>query len=254
MNEKIRSLVEAANADFNGSTPDDLQRYCEELSILTRSNTTDSWRLTKLREAVSVGAQTGVIETLVVAPRNIAGKRLNLMPGGRWEGRRRIININENEQDQRSSWKEISWNGSTILVHTGMDVALPYPHYEVLKNAIHVVIQRKQAVASNGQVYIEETEKHLKALPFTDMGDDPATKDLPRSFIERAQGEFRSRDYYKGAKREHMIRMLDDLTDRSIPRERTREMADEEIREQLCNLLGLYEEVQETKFALDNAA
>lgn len=254
MNDKVRSLVDAANAEFNGATSDDLQRYCEELHIVTRSNTTDAWKLGKLREAVGVGAHTGVLETVVQAPRNITGKRLNLLPGGRWEGRRRIVNLNESEDDTKSSWKEICWDGSVILVHTGMDVAIPYPHYEILKNAIHVVIQRKQATSPTGQIYIEETEKRLRVLQFADLGDDPDTKHLPRSYIERAQIECRERKYYKGAKREHMVRLMDDLTDRAIPRERTREMSDEEIREQICNKLGLYEEVMTTDFALDNAA
>jgi hypothetical protein len=254
MNEPIRSLVDAANDDFDGATSDELTFYCEQLHIPVRSNSTDAWKLTRLREAISVGAHTGTIESKVAAPRNIQQKQLNLKPVGRWEGRRRRINIHESEHDVRSSWKEISWDQNTILVHTGMDVSIPYPHYEILKNAVHEHVRRDQTVGANGQIVITESIKHIQTMPFADLGDDPETAHLPRSWIERQQKDCRDKNYYKGAKREHLTRLYNEMVDGSVAREVIHEWSDEEVREQVINKLGLYEEVQATDFYLDNAA
>lgn len=254
MNEPIRSLAEAANDDFNGSKPDELRLYCEQLNIPARSNSTTDWMLTRLREAVNVGAHTGTIETTVAAPRQIQGKQLNLKPVGRWEGRRRMVNIATSEHDVRSSWKEISWDQNTVLVHTGMDVSIPYPHYEILKNAIHEHVRRDQTMGPDGQIVITETVKRVPSLHFNDLGDDPQTAHLPRSWIERQQIDCRAKKYYKEAKREHLTRLYSEMVDGSVPREKIREWPDEEVREQVINKLGLYEECQQTDFHLDNAA
>lgn len=254
MNEPIRSLAEAANDDFNGSKPDELRLYCEQLNIPVRSNSKEDWMLTKLREATSVGAHTGTIESRVAAPRQIHGKQLNLKPVGRWEGRRRIINIHESEHDVRSSWKDVSWDQNTVLIHTGRDVSIPYPHYEILKNAVHEHVRRDQTMGQDGSIRITESIKYVKQMPFTDLGDDPATAHLPTSWIDRQQQDCRAKNYYKGSKREHLTRLFSEMVDGSVPRETIREWSDEEVREQVINKLGLYEECQQTEFYLDNAA
>jgi hypothetical protein len=250
MNE-IRSLAEAANDGFNGCSSDELRAYCRELLIPAKANSTDAWMIGKLNDAIAVGAHTGTIETAVKAPQNIRGRELNLKPVGRWEGRRRRVRLHESEQDQKSSWKEIAWDQSKILVHTGMEVPIPYPHYEVLKNAIHVHIRRVEDLVNRR---IVESEKRVLSIPFDDLGDDPETAHLPCSWIERQQQDARAKRYYQGTKRNILTRLFLDMVDGSVPRETIREWSDEEVREQVLNKLGLYEECMASEYFLDNAA
>ena len=86
------------------------------------------------------------------------------------------------------------------------------------------------------------------------LGDDPTTAHLPTCYIDRARTEARAKHYYQKTDRKILIRILSDLVDNAISREDLKEMSDEEVREQIMNKLGLYEEVQETDFALDNVA
>lgn len=250
MNE-IRSLVDAANVDFNGSTTNELHAYCRELNIPARANSTEAWMIAKLREAMAVGAHTGTIESTVKAPRPI-GREPNLKcSGGRWEGRRRKVILAESDQDQKSSWKELSVDANTVLVHTGMEVSIPYPHYEVLRNAIHVHIRRVEDTTNRR---IIETEKRVQSIPFQDLGDDPETLHLPRSWIEYKQIEARAKNYHHGAKRQYLVRLFLEMVDGSVQRETIKEWTDEELREQVLNKLGLYEEAMASEYPLDVAA
>lgn len=250
----IRPLAQAANEEFNGVTPDEWDSYCEQLNIPVKKNSTLEWKERQVRTAIEQGAKAGIVETHVKAPRQIAGKQLNLRSTGRWEGRRHLVTIQESEADVRSSWKCLSWDASQILVHTGMEVSIPYPHYEILKNAVREIYTVKNVPRADGTIERQESTRFVSSLPYQDHGDDPATKDLPISFIARAQDEARAKNYYQGTPRNILVRMLTELVDGNITREVLKDMTDEELREQVMNKLGLYEEVMETDYALDNAA
>jgi len=250
----IRSLAEAANDNFNGVTPDELDSYCEQMNVPVRKNSTMDWKLAQVRAALEQGAKAGIVETNQKAPRDIRGKQLNLRAMGRWEGRRRKVIMLEQEQDTKSSWRCISWDGNQILVHTGMEVSIPYPHYNILKDASREIYTVRNVPLPGGGIERQESTRYTQHIPYSDLGDDPKTAHLPTSYIERAQIEARSKKYYKDADRKILVRILSDLVDNSISREDLKEMGDEEIREQIMNKLGLFEEVQDTDFYLENVA
>lgn len=250
----IRSLAEAANDEFNAVTDDELDSYCNQLNIQTRRNSTRDWKLSQVRASLEQGAKVGIVETTQKAPRDIRGKQLNLRAMGRWEGRRRMVILTAQEQDTKSSWRCISWDGNQILVHTDMEVSIPYPHYNILKDASREIYTVRNVPTAGGGIERQESIRYTQHVPYQDIGDDPATRHLPTSYIDRAQGEARAKNYYKNTDRKIMVRILSDLVDNAISREDLKEMGDEEIREQIMNKLGLYEEVQETDFALENVA
>lgn len=249
-----RSLAEAANDDFNGVTADELGLYCEQLNIPTRKNSTLAWMESQVRAAIEAGAKIGIIESTTKAPRPIQGKKLNLRPTGRWEGRRRLVTLQGSEQDIKSHWKVVSWDGNQIFIKTEMEVSIPYPHYEILRNAAREIYTVNNVWVPGVGIERQEHTRFISALPYHDGGDDPATAGLPISFIARAQDEARAKNYYHETPRKHLLPILNELTDNMIKREDIKEMSDEEIREQIMNKLGLYEEVQATDFYLDNVA
>lgn len=250
MNEKTRSLEVAANDGFNGCSSDDLRAYCHQLNITTKSNTTDAWMVSKLNDAID---GTHVVES-APEPRTVPSRPLNLRSGGKWEGRRRMVRLHPSDKDNVSSWKEIHWDQSTVLVKTDIEASIPYPHYEILKSAIHDVLKVDTTQQPDGSWRRKETVTRVKQIPFDDLGDDPATAKLPCSWIERQQDDCRAKDYYKGLKRSMLIRLLSDMRDGSIDRVALREESDEDIRETVLNALGLYNEAQESEFFLENAA
>lgn len=245
MNENTRSLAVAANNGFNGCSPDELRAYCAQLNIPTKSNTTEAWMVNKLNEAMDAD----VVEQKP-SPRTLPARPLNLRSTGRWEGRRRIVNLHETNDAADQSWREISWDQNTIFVKTGMDVSIPYPHYEILKNAIHEELR----LESNGKLSSRELIRKVMTIPFSDQGDDPATAGLPKSWIERQQNDCRDRKYYKGTSRNVLIRLLSEMRDGAIDREKLRDQSDEDVRETILNALGLYEEAQLSEYPLENAA
>lgn len=256
MNE-LRSLTEAANDGFNGCKTDELRAYCKQLGINSR-NYPDSKLVEMLTDALADGAATGVIDPAKPAPTPIRaqqGRPLNLRPVGKWEGRRRLVELEQSEHDTKSSWKELAWDQSQIFVQTGREVSIPYPHYEALKNAVYEHVTTVKVRRPDGSEEIQEQIVRRKTFNFRDIGDDPATAHLPTSWIDRQQKDCRANSFYKGKPRNWMVRLLIEMTDGTVSRELLKEYSDEEIREQILNKLGLYEEAQEhPQFFLDVAA
>lgn len=250
----IRSLAEAANDNFNAVTDDEMDSYCDQLNIPVRKNSTRAWKEAQIRDKLEHGTKAGIVETTQKAPRDIRGKQLNLRAMGRWEGRRRRVILTAQEQDTKSSWRCISWDGNQILVHTDMEVSIPYPHYNILKDASREIYTVRNVPTPGGGIERQESTRYTQHIPYQDLGDDPTTAHLPTCYIDRARSEARAKNYYQKTDRKILIRILSDLVDNAISREDLKEMSDEEVREQIMNKLGLYEEVQETDFALDNVA
>lgn len=244
MNETTRSLAIAANNGFNGCSTDELRAYCAQLNITTKANSTDTWMVNKLNEAMD----HPLVEQKP-APRTLPARPLNLRPTGKWEGRRRMVILSETS-DQGSSWHSIAWDQNEIFVKTGIKVSIPYPHYEILKNAVH----ERLRLEPNGKLSSKEQISRVDTIPYQDLGDDPETLHLPKSWIERQQDDCRSRKYYKATARNILIRLLSEIRDGAIDREKLRDQSDEDIRETILNALGLYEEAQLSEYPLENAA
>lgn len=255
MNE-VRSLTDAANDDFNGASADELRAYCQQVGIQTKSNNTREWMIARLTERLEEGGKAGKIEAPATPVRNItqAPQQVNLMPVGKWGGRRRLVELHESEQDGRSTWRSIAWDQNQIFVKAGMQVSIPYPHYNILKDAVHEVVTVGTRKNAEGFTERVETIRRVPTMPFTDYGDDPETAHLPCSWHEQQIADCRSKRYYKESKRANLTRLLSFMTDGSVTREQLKEMSDEEIREQVIIKLGLYDECMASDFALENAA
>ncbi len=255
MNE-TRSLTDAANDDFNGCTSDELRGFCNQLGIQSKSNNTREWMIRAITEKLADGGKTGKIEAPAKGPRNIdqPAQPVNLMPVGKWGGRRRLVELHESETDGRSTWRSIAWDQNQIFVKAGMQVSIPYPHYNILKDAIHEVVTVTTRRNIDGTTERVETVRKVPTMPFTDFGDDPETAHLPRSWHEAQIADCRSKNYYKDSKRANLTRLLSFMTDGAVTREQLKEMSDEEIREQVIIKLGLYDECMASDFFLENAA
>ena len=255
MNE-TRSLTDAANDEFNGATSDELRGFCQQLNIQPKSNSTREWMIARLTERLSEGEKVGKIETPAKGPRQITQppQPVNLLPVGRWGGRRRLVELHESESDGRSTWRSIAWDQNQIFVKAGMQVSIPYPHYLILKDAIHEVVTVTTRRNAEGMTERVENIRKVPTMPFTDYGDDPETAHLPRSWHEMQQADCRAKNFYKDSKRANLVRLLSFMTEGAVSREQLKEMSDEEIREQVIIKLGVYDECMASEFYLENAA
>jgi hypothetical protein len=236
-----KSLVDALNENFIAATAADLRGYCDELGVKARSNSTEEWMIGKIRSAfenrpmVQVGNVRSTEEV----------RNINLRPVGRWGGRRRRVVLNEIQDG--SPWVNLSWDQNQILVKRGAEVALPYPHYQVLLGTVaeHLSLKFNDQTRN-----VDRETKMVQSVPFQDLGDDPETAHLPRSWIERQQSHCRANGYYANLPRRQLDQILVDLTDGAISRADRKDMSDEELRERVVVALGLHDEMQNSEFAM----
>lgn len=176
-------LEDALNQGFEHSTREELVWYCETLGLDTIDPKGD---VEKIKDALfsSLGhtrpglaprTSSRVIPTSKVVP------PVNLTPFGRWGGRRRRIKLPRPEGAKFARAEGFGWNGkATYWCPFGEVVSVPWPIYAILKDTKKPTA-KTVPVGNAGEF---TTAWDHDSTPFTDLGDDPITADLPTSMTE----------------------------------------------------------------------
>lgn len=193
-------LNDAAKNEFEGADLEALREYCDRLKIDYHPNMNADTLRKRLTAALGEYRETHGEEPegLDVSSQREKIKELvgyNLRSTGKWEGKRRRIRLQRSmSHDNTSRPQFFAWGRLHVYVPFGVDVDIPYPIYDILKNTRGKKLERKRRVDDNGRVYFEEVWSDTERFMYSDMGDTPETINRPASEHER-------------------IRMLHDLTD-----------------------------------------
>jgi len=120
-----------------------------------------------------------VLDTGMSKPDLLALMRLNLAPGGIWQGRRRIVQITKPEGMKGQQPHPFTWAGHQVLVPWGVTCTVPYPVYNIIKGAKHKEIVQRRTQDSKGTPIVVNEFITVDRFRMADAGDDPATKRLP---------------------------------------------------------------------------
>lgn len=177
-------IEDAIASRFENSTREELLGYCEELGI---GDVRPGTELRSIKDRIL--AQLGMVERASgdktrTAPR-FASKilpEINLTPQGRWGGRRRRVRIPRPATATKSERAiPIGWNGkATYWIPFDEPVALPWPIYQILMQTRAKRPVQRETDGPNGVKEIT-TAWEFDEFLLQDMGDDPATADLPSS-------------------------------------------------------------------------
>lgn len=159
--------------------------------------------------------------------------RLNLTPNGRWEGRRRIVNIPRPESMKGSQAHPWTWGRHQVMVPWGVQVSVPYPIYKMMLNTEMFNIDQEHTVDKKGQKKIINHRRVERRFNWADFGDDPETIGLPRSQKEQFRAVAKATNYFEGWNRVQLARLCRRL---SLRYERGTEV--EAIREIILYALG----------------
>lgn len=166
-----------------------------------------------------------------------------LMPQAGWEGKRRIVQLQETENLKAGTVAVVTWDGWPVEIQPGHQVKISYPHYEALKNSY--VSRSSKEITTNK--YTGESEAKLQffrtpTYPFLDLGDDPETADRPESFVDWLRFEARNRKYFEEEKRDILLEMLQYLRGTQVNRTTEKDVSDDELRLEIMTKIGLYHE------------
>lgn len=119
-------------------------------------------------------------------PTNIPKGRLpNLLPFKKpWGGRRmRVKRLVGSQDAQRILF--VHWNGYPFVIGLEAEYAdLPWPHYNVLNDAVSERLKQKKVLDDEGRAMYENIWYPVKSFPIERIGVTPKTEHLPRSFKE----------------------------------------------------------------------
>lgn len=184
-------LMKAAENEFEGADLDALREYCERMGIEYHpNNNADTLRkrltaaLGEYREVsgedtdgLGVSSQQQKIKALV---------GINLRSTGKWEGRRRMIQLHRSMSNENTSRPQFfAWGRLHVYVPFGVACSIPYPIWNILKDTSGKKMERKRRVDDDGRIRFEEVWVNNERFMYSDMGDDPATAHLPVSELDR---------------------------------------------------------------------
>jgi len=137
---------------------------------------TDSYAATIAKAGPeSVASETGAVKAKV---NNIP----NLAPTGIWEGRRaKVRRVKTGHNDM--SGAIFNWNGYPCIVPIDMDVDIPWPIFEIIKNCVgmEMEIRQEDDPRDRGKVRNIKEITYFDKYPFQFKGVTPGTEVLPES-------------------------------------------------------------------------
>lgn len=195
------------------------------------------------RLAADLREATGYVETTLSAEErkevraqsapDAKGERAvpNLGPTGRWGGRWRRVTLNRPKEMEDYVAFPLGWEGSAQkYYHFGVEVDMPWPHYQALKNMKNVRIVKKENEPAREIV--------TPRIPFSDHGDTPGTSHLPCDMREFVQGIAERDDNFKGYDKAKLIRVAR-LLHGPIAHTRYRDWEVDALRDNLLTFLGV---------------
>ena len=101
-----------------------------------------------------------------------------------WGGRRmRMKRVRQTEDDMAGL--VLQWNGSRFLFPLECEYAdVPWPHYEILKNAKGKRLKQRRRQTESGQIEYVDNWIEVTSYPVQEIGVTPGTENLPRGMKE----------------------------------------------------------------------
>jgi len=228
--EKLEAFANAMEIDFHPNIKDERlrDRMLERIGMRLDDG-----------EAVEVPTNPGARPFEDVLPQELDKAdlarlaRLNLGPDGKWEGRRRLVNVPRPETMKGQQAHPWTWGRHQVMVPWGVQVSVPYPIYNMMKNTTYIEIEQERTTDRRGTPKIINHKTEQNRFNFADFGDDPKTIDLPRSQKEQFRMIAEATDFFAGWNRTQLARICRRL---SLRYERGTEV--EAIREIILYALG----------------
>lgn len=198
-------LARSAAEDFASATRPELEAFAEMLDVSYHPNIGDEKLkerlLAKLGKGVPDGdrtlphefitpnadgesgmndAQKHDVETTAVD--DVTGLiQLNLTPDSTWQGRRRLVQITRPEGMKGVYPQPFRWGRNLCMVPFNKTVSVPYPIYHLIKNSNFKEVRQVRSTGDDGTPRIINKFTVHNRWNLTDIGDDPATINLPVS-------------------------------------------------------------------------
>ncbi len=192
MTESSESINEAAETEFGGLDLSALRSYADSIGLEYSKNHNANALRKKLVEATAEGSGFyGEVvheddETRAEADRlkAIGLARLNLRAQAGWQGRRRVMTLHRSMDHESTRPQFMAWGRLHCYVPMGVECAVPYPIWNILKLTTGKRMVRKRKVDDEGRIYFVTTWVPSQRFMFSDGGDDPATADKPRDMLD----------------------------------------------------------------------
>ena len=189
MTNKI-TLNDALVDKFKLSTEEELDIFAKEVGV--KFSAKDNWDTKREKLLSSFGQKSdNVTSSSDLRPKQIKNTNTgrivpeyNLSATGKWEGRRRRINLSPPHGADREKKRIVSFNGYEVGIVYGQTICVPEPVYLMLSDA-KSVIPKQEKTMNEGNVesirtYFEEKRVNL----FTVDEIDPETAHLCGSISE----------------------------------------------------------------------
>lgn len=230
---------------FEGLDRNQLKQAAEILGVEFAPQTNNDTLRKKLQEAIGLvsapltESQVGQIAAEAPKPNqravSITATPPNLGPAGRWGGRYRRVRLTKTSFYEKFKAFPLTWEGQTRYFHFDVDVDMPWPYFEVLRNMRETRIT--QSLSHDGR-RVEKSESSTQVLPYSDLGDTPGTEHLPCSMIEYVQRVAESCGRFADTPRRDLIRVMRWLHGPQA-NVTTKELTDDEIRDQILTFIGV---------------
>lgn len=244
MNETTLNLAGAIANRFQNCNREQLEAFAKAMEIEFHPSIKDERLRDRMLERIGMKLDAG--ETVevsanpqarpfeVIAPEDFTNAdlnrlmRLNLTPDGKWEGRRRMVNVPRPENMKGQQAHPWSWGRHQVMVPWGVRASVPYPIYHMMNNTKFFEIEQERTTDRRGTPKIINHRREDMRFKFADFGDDPATVHLPRSQKEQFQKVARATNFFEGWNRTQLARLCRRLSlryERGIEVEQIREIA-----------------------------
>ena len=198
------SVMDAAESEFAGAELADLRDYCDRIGLVySKNHNTDTLRK-MMRKAMAPGSDHyGEVSLKELSPEEKRLKavglvKLNLRSQAGWTGRRRMITLHRSMAHESTRPQFFAWGRLHCYVPMGIAVPIPYPIWEVLQLTAGTRLIRRRKVDEEGRIYYVDDWVPNVRFMYSDMGDDPATKDLPKNMLDMITQLYKLSDKFKG--------------------------------------------------------
>lgn len=236
-------LLDWSRASFADLSRDQLKQAAEMLGVEFAPQTNNDTLRKKLCEAIgtvdaTLDAKDASLIRANAAPKaamTLAVSPPNLGPSGRWGGRYRRVRLVRTDLFKNFNAFPISWEGAQKYFSFDVEVDMPWPYFEALRNMRETTIIK--SLSADGR-QTETREVTNQVLPFSDLGDTPGTEDLPTSMVEYVQWLAKANDSFATTERRDLVRVMRWLHG-PVANATTKDLSDDEIRDQLLSFIGV---------------
>jgi hypothetical protein len=228
--EKVEEL---AQSGFEGLSLKELRECCKVVGIEAHHLSKED----RLRKDLC--AVFGVEVKSEAAPVAKAGGKPNLTSDGVWGGRCRDVTIHRNDETKKDKGLYLGWENMRRYYFFGIRSTLPYPLYEILKNAVGAISNERDMADEEGRISTHREWQDQQKHPYTDHGDTPGTENLPRHMIDYYQGLAARMGNFAGFNRRKLAAIMADLHGKERAAFLMKDKTDEEVLFAIHAHLGL---------------